>query len=175
MQKGVVRKRSGGNVSEYGRQLQEKQELKRQYNLRERQFSRYIRESLEKRAQTVPSAERLIRVLEKRLDNAVYRMGLAKTRNQARQMVSHGHFQVNGKNLDIPSYQVKKGDVISIHPSSVKSNLFTTALLELKKYEAPSWIQLNKEKLEATITGEPVLDEVSPTVEIPLIFEYYSR
>ena len=174
MQKGVMRKRRPKPLSEYGRQLQEKQDLKGQYNLREKQFKRYVKEVLGKRAHG-DSPELFLQKLERRLDNVVYRAGFAPTRKQSRQMVSHGHFLVNGKKVDIPSYSVKQGDVISVRPASLERTLFKNILLGLKKYEAPSWILLNKEKPEIVIRQFPSLAEIAPSVEISLIFEFYSR
>lgn len=175
MQKGVVRKRPRKQQSEYGRQLQEKQELKAQYNLREKQFKKYITGALLRKEQGSDSPEQLMRALEKRLDSVVFRMGMAQTRKQARQMVSHGHFLVNGKKVDIPSYTLSIGEVIGVRESSKKGTLFTHIALALKKYTPPSWIQLDKEKLEAIFTQDPTVSEIAPTVEVPLIFEFYSR
>ncbi|MDP2641044.1 MAG: 30S ribosomal protein S4 [Candidatus Yanofskybacteria bacterium] len=175
MQKGVVRKRGGGKLSEYGKQLREKQELRSQYNLRERQFKRYMQEALQLATKGGTAAELFLQRLERRLDNVVYRAGFAQTRNQARQMVSHRHFLVNGKPLTIPSYQVQKGDVIQAHPSSEKTILMQNVKLALKKHEAPTWMILDPEAMSITIKGEPTLEEISPSVEISLILEYYSR
>ena len=169
-----MRKRRPKPLSEYGRQLQEKQDLKRQYNLREKQFKRYVKEALGKTAHG-DSPELFLQKLERRLDNVVYRAGFAPTRKQARQMVSHGHFLVKGKKMDVPSFQVKKGDVISVRPASLERTLFKNTLLGLKKYEAPSWILLDKEKPEITIKQFPTFAEIAPSVEISLIFEFYSR
>jgi len=167
MQKGVVRKRRPGQVSEYGKQLREKQELKEQYNLREKQFKKYVK--------AAGSPESLLKALETRLDSFVFRMGMAQTHRQAKQMVSHGHFLVNKKKITIPSYVVKMGDVVSVRPESQKKILLQHAILSLKKYEPPAWLQLDKEKVEAAMKKEPTLREVAPTVELPLIFEFYSR
>jgi small subunit ribosomal protein S4 len=174
MQKGVVRKRRSSPLSEYGKQLREKQELKDQYNLRERQFKQYVMNTLAESA-GANAAEVLMQQLEKRLDSAVYRMGVAETRKQARQMVSHGHFLVNGKKVTIPSYTIKRDDIITLRPQSAERKLFHNVKLQLKKYNSPSWLELNKEKVEAKILGVPSFEEVAPTVEIPLIFEFYSR
>jgi len=106
MQKGVVRKRRPGQISEYGRQLAEKQELKSQYNLRERQFEKYVKAALLKRQEGGASSDFLLQALESRLDSTVFRMGLAQTRKQARQLVSHGHFLVNKRPVDIPSFHL---------------------------------------------------------------------
>jgi len=174
MQKGVMRKRRPTPLSEYGRQLQEKQNLKAQYNLREKQFKRYAKEALKGGAHG-DSPELFLQKLERRLDNVMFRAGFATTRKQARQMVSHGHFLVNGRKVDIPSFEVKKGDVISPRASSMERTLFKNMLLGLKKYEAPSWLQLNKEKPEIVVQQLPSLAQVAPSVEIPLVFEFYSR
>ncbi|MDP3982322.1 MAG: 30S ribosomal protein S4 [bacterium] len=174
MQQGVVRKRRPSQASEYGKQLREKQTLKQEYNLRERQFKAYVTRSLQER-QEKSSPELLMQFLEQRLDNAIFRMGLAQSRPQARQLVSHGHVLVNGRPLDIPSYKVKINDVISLHPSSKTGKYFTEQALTLKKYEAPAWISLDKEKIEATVTGTPTLEDASPSVELSMVFEFYSR
>ena len=174
MQKGVMRKRRPKPQSEYGRQLQEKQDLKGQYNLREKQFKRYVKAALEKSGHG-DSPELFLQKLERRLDNVIYRAGFAPTRKQSRQMVSHGHFLVNDKKVDIPSFEVKKGDVISVRPAFLERTLFKNVLLGLKKYETPSWISLDKETLKINILQFPSLAEIAPTVEISLIFEFYSR
>jgi len=128
MQKGIMRKRRPAPLSEYGRQLKEKQDLKAQYNLREKQFKNYVKEVLGKRAHG-DSPELFLQKLERRLDNVVFRSGLASTRKQARQMVSHGHFLVNKRKVDVPSFEVKKGDVISLRPASLHLyRLFLQAL-----------------------------------------------
>ena len=174
MQKGVVRKRRTSPLSEYGRQLREKQELKEQYNLRERQFSQYIADTLAK-GSTGNAEELFMQALEKRLDNVVFRMGMAQTRKQGRQLVAHGHFFVNGRVVDIPSYRVKRGDVIEVRPQSAAGTLFQNVKLALKKYQSPSWIQLDKANMKGEIMGEPGLEEIAPTVQLPLVFEFYSR
>ena len=174
MQKGVVRKRRPRPLSEYGKQLREKQDLKFQYNLREKQFSNYVKAVLGKKREG-DTREAFLQELEKRLDSVVFRMGVAQTRKQARQMVSHRHFMVNGRPLNIASYQVKIGDVITPRKGSVDSILFKHAQLGLKNYEVPSWMKLDKTKMEATIVTLPTMEEIAPTVDIPLIFEFYSR
>ena len=143
MQTGVVRKRRPTPLSEYGRQLKEKQELKNQYNLREKQMKNYVKRALGK-IKHGDTPELLLQQLERRLDNVVFRAGFAPTRRQARQMVSHGHFMFNGRKVTIPSLQVKKGDVILVRPASVQRTLFKNLLLGIKKYEAPLWLSLNK-------------------------------
>ncbi|MDO8470586.1 MAG: 30S ribosomal protein S4 [bacterium] len=176
MQKGVLRKRPPSQLSEYGRQLKEKQELKKHYNLREYQLKAYVSDAFSHvQRKSANAAEIFVQSLETRLDSFVFRMGMAETRNQARQLASHGHFLVNGKRITIPSYKVKKGDVVQIRPSSLEREYFKQARLRLKKYEAPSWISLDKEKMEGTIVGLPSVAEANLGLELPIIFEYYSR
>ena len=174
MQKGVVRKRRTPPLSEYGKQLQEKQQLKAQYNLRERQFQNYVEKTLESEGGG-NAEEQLMQQLEKRLDNVVFRMGLAETRKQARQLVSHGHIQVRDKTVRVPSYQTKLHEKIRVRPNSQERLFFKNRKLALKKYETPSWLVLDKELMEAEVKGVPGLAEIGPTVQVPLIFEFYSR
>ncbi|MBI1971652.1 MAG: 30S ribosomal protein S4 [Candidatus Wildermuthbacteria bacterium] len=174
MQKGVVRKRRTSPPSEYARQLMAKQELRREYNLKERQFKRYVKEVLGRRLGK-DTSELLMEQLERRLDNAVFRMGLAETRSQARQMVGHGHIVVNGKIMDIPSHTVEEGDTVSIHPSSKQNILFKNAMLRIKKYNPPAWIELDREQGSAKIIRFPQVQDLSLNVDIPLVFEFYSR
>ena len=168
-------KRRPTPLSEYGKQLREIQKLKSWYNLRERQFKKYVKEVLAKRGKVEDLGEILIRLLEKRLDNVIFRLGFASSRAQARQLVNHAHFLVNGRSVDIPSYQVRKGDVISIKPQKMKKANFQNLKNLLKKHTPPSWLQLDVEKLEGKVIGEPTLQEAAPPAEISSIFEYYSR
>ena len=172
---GPQRKRRGGAPSEYKKSLEEKQTLKKWYGLSERQFKRYVNETLEKMGKVDDVAAELIRRLEKRLDNVIFRLGFAKSRVQARQLVSHGYFLINGKPVNIPSYQVKKGDVVALKENKKAKGVFKELLNELKRKEIPAWLDLNKDKLESETIGEPSLDEVKPPAEISLIFEFYSR
>ena len=171
-QKGKRRVRA---LSEYGKELREKQKLKNWYNLKERQFRKYVKEALEKRAKVEDASTLLIKSLESRLDNVIFRLGITPSRSQARQLISHGHFLVNGKIVNIPSYLVKKGDKIAIKESSGKKIIFQSLPVLLKKYKTPSWLELNVEKLEGKVTGKPSLEEAAPPVEISAVFEYYSR
>jgi len=171
-QKGKRRMRA---LSEYGKELREKQKLRNWYGLKERQFRKYVKGVLAKRGKVEDAGDLLIRLLESRLDNVVYRMGFASSRRQARQVITHGHFLVNGKKVNIPSFQVKKGDKISLNPGSSKKSLFQNLSTILKRHTPPSWIKLNVEKLEGEITGEATLEESAPPAEISAIFEYYSR
>jgi small subunit ribosomal protein S4 len=172
---GPQKKRRGGAPSEYKKSLEEKQTLKKQYGLSERQFKRYVKETLEKMGKVKDVSAELIGRLEKRLDNVVFRLGFAKSRVMARQLVSHGYFLINGKPVNIPSYQVKKDDSIALKEHKKAKGVFKELGNEMKRKEIPAWLTLNKEKLEAKTIGEPNLDEVKPPAEISLIFEFYSR
>jgi len=169
------RKKKKGSVSEYKKSLVEKQELKNLYGLSEKQFKKYVREALSQIRKVENVSDELIRLLEKRLDNVVFRLGFAKTRAQARQLVNHAYFLVNNKTVDIPSFQASRGDVISIKENKKKKSVFENLSDILKKAEAPSWLKLDKNNLSAEVTGEPSLAEANPPVEISLIFEFYSR
>lgn len=175
---GNIGKGRGRALSEYGKELKEKQKLKEWYGLREKQFSKYVKGVLSKahRARTAKNpAELLVKELESRLDSTVFRLGFTVNRIQARQLVSHGHFLVNGKTVDIPSFSLKKGDKISIRPNSLKKPSFEKLSANLKKYQTPSWLKLDKEKIEGEFSGVPNLEEVAPPAEISSIFEFYSR
>ena len=169
------RKRRMITLSEYGKELREKQKLKEWYNLRERQFRKYVKEVLGHRGKAEDAADLLIKILESRLDNVIFRLGLAVSRAQARELVSHKHFLVNAKPVNIPSYQSKKNDIIKVKPKSLKKAAFQNLSATLKKQKLPSWLVLNIENLEGKVTGEPSYEEVAPPVEISAIFEFYSR
>lgn len=172
---GPQRKKRSRSASEYKKSLEEKQTLKKWYGVSERQFKRYVMESLAKMGKVDNVSSELIRRLEKRLDNAVFRLGFAKSRAQARQLVSHGYFLINGRSVNIPSYEIKKDDVISLKENKKKKTIIKELSVLLKKHEAPSWLHLNKEKVEARTSGDPDMEEVKPPAEISLIFEFYSR
>jgi len=172
---GQKRKRRARALSEYGKELREKQKLKSWYNLGERQFRKYVKEILSQKQKREDAATLLIRKLENRLDNVIFRLGLAPSRAKARQLISHRHFSVNGKIVNIPSFEVKKGDKITISPKSEKKTVFQNLPTLLKKYKSPSWLKLNVEKLKGEVTGLPSLEEAAPPAEISLIFEYYSK
>jgi len=169
------RKKRRGTASEYKKSLQEKQTLKRLYGLSERQFKRYVKEALEKIQRVENVSDELVKRLEKRLDNVVFRLGLAKTRRQSRQLVSHAYFLINNKPVNIPSFQVKKGDVILIKETKKKKVVFKDLKDALKKIEIPAWLNIDKENLQSKVIGEPSLAQVNLPVEISLIFEFYSR
>lgn len=163
------------NQSEFGAQLREKQKLKFSYNIREAQFRNYVREA-EKRSGD--SAENLVSLLESRLDNVVYRLGLLPSRSQARQAVSHGHFMVNGRKVTVPSFRVRKGDKISIREQSLGKGIFRDLEIYLKKYNPPNWLSLNKENKSGEVLRSPNLSEdqsLASNMNLKAIIEFYSR
>lgn len=172
---GPKKKRAASSLSEYGRQLIEKQKLRFLYNIKEKQFKIYVKKILAKRGRIEDAPTALIQMLERRLDNVVFRLGLAVSRQQARQLVNHGHIMVNNRKVNIPSYQVKIGDEISIQPQSTNKAVFKDIRLKIAKYNPPSWLQFNKEELKAKVVSYPSLEEAAPPVEISSVFEFYSR
>jgi small subunit ribosomal protein S4 len=159
--------------SQYSLQLREKQKVKRLYGLLERQFSNLMKEATRRQGQ---SGQNLLRLLEQRADNAVYRSGLAPSRRAARQLVTHGHFMLNGRRFDIPSISLKNGDILNLRDKSKKSEYFknidevSPALGEL-----PGWIKVDRKKFEIKIVGEPSREEAEPDIQEQLIVEFYSR
>lgn len=172
---GMKRKRTRRRISEYGKELFEKQKMKEWYGISERQFKNYIKNILKKRGKIEDTALELVKKLEKRLDNVVFRIGLASSRAGARQLVSHNHFLVNGKPVNIPSYEVKKGDVISLREQKKGKPFFKKISLTLKKVQPPSWLKIDKEKIIGEVVGEPSIEDSGIPAEIPSIFEFYSR
>jgi small subunit ribosomal protein S4 len=162
-------------ISDYAKELLEKQKLKIWYNLKEKQFKKYVKQVLEKRGQVEDAQSLLIEKLETRLDNVVYRLGFASSRAQARQMVNHGHLLINGKKVNIPSFQLRKGDKISFRDSSKKKPFFGQIQANLKNHRPPSWLKLDLKKMEAEVVSSPSFDEAMPPVEISTVFEFYSR
>ena len=158
--------------SEYAKQFLEKQKIRFTYGLTERQLRNYIREVL---GSDRPGAEHLFELVESRLDNAVYRMGLAQTRRAARQLVSHGHILINGKRVTIPSYRVSPSKLIAIRPGSRATPLFKDLSEKLKDYTAPSWLSFDLDKGEGKVTGGPKLQGTALHYEIGPVLEFYSR
>ena len=163
------------NVSEYGKELKEKQKLKNWYNLEEKQFRKYVKETLKARARVADAGTALVKTLESRFDNVIFRLGFAPSRKAARQMVSHGHFTVDDKSINIPSYLVRKNDQIKVKPASIKKPIFQKLLPVLKKYNPPSWLKLDLQKMEAKVLDSPNIEEAVPPAEITTIFEFYSK
>jgi small subunit ribosomal protein S4 len=172
---GLPGKRRKSPPSEYKKELIEKQKLKYWYGLSERQLKKYVKEVLEKRGKVEDVSTLLIQNLEKRLDNVVYRLGFAVSRDQARQLVSHKFFLVNGKPVNIPSFSLKVGDTISLKPQKLKKAIFKDLKERLKKHQVPSWLSLDPEKFEGKVISEPKVEEVAPPVEVSAVFEFYSR
>lgn len=159
---------------DYATRLREKQKVKRMYGMLEKQFRRYVREA--ERLAGV-SGENLVRLLESRLDNAIYRAGLAPSRQGARQLVTHAHLQLNGKKVNIPSIILRPGDEITVRPSSQKNAYFTKwqADTNVATLSAPSWLSLDAKKLTIKVTSQPLRQEVSEEIAEQLIIEFYSR
>ena len=134
-----------------------------------------MKEILEKRGKVEDASLLLMKKLAVRLDNVVFRMGFAPSRKQAKQMVSHNHFLVNGRKVNVPSYETKVGDVVGLAPSSHKKALFKNLGEYFKRYKTPVWIEFNAEKLEGKIISDPTSEELAPPAEILSIFEFYSR
>jgi small subunit ribosomal protein S4 len=161
-------------LTNYGSQLAEKQKAKRTYGLMEKQFRAYFDKALKRTGNT---GEILFALLENRLDNTIYRMGLASSRAKARQLITHGHFTIKGKKLDIPSYQVKIGDVVGIKEKSKKSPAFLdiAKTLENKKDTIVSWVNMDIKTLEGKVTSQPVLKDVEMNIKWQMIVEFYSK
>ena len=157
--------------SEYGLQLREKQKAKRAYGVMETQFHRYFETAERQKGIT---GENLLILLERRLDNVVYRMGFGDSRAQARQIVRHGHILVNGKKVNIPSYLVEANDVITVREKSAEQNHFK-ALREGSNRVIPKWLSVDFENLKATVTAMPAREDVDLSVQEHLIVELYSR
>lgn len=158
-------------LSEYGKQLVEKQKIRFSYGITERQLSNYVKKaSFIKGAGT---AEKFYEYLESRLDNVVYKMGLASSRRGARQMVSHGHFIVNDKKVTIPSFEVKSGDVVKIREGSKVKKIFDNLVDKLKDYKAPSWISFDVAKMEGKVLDKPKNTE--SFLDFNTVLEFYSR
>jgi small subunit ribosomal protein S4 len=159
-------------LSEYGMQLREKQKVRRIYGLMEKQFRRYFKLA-EKMAGV--TGENFLQILERRLDNVVFRMGFATSRNEARQFVLHGHILVNGKKLNIPSYLVNDGDVISVKESSCKSKRFKEIFEFNAEITHPEWLSVNLDHAEGKVLSLPKREAIDYPVKEHLIVEYYSR
>lgn len=163
---------SGARTSDYGNQLREKQKLKRMYGILERQFRRYFAEADRRKGN---SGENLIKLLESRLDNVVYRMGYGSTRAEARQLVSHKAISVNGLVVNIPSYAVKAGDVVAVREKSKKQLRIVDALRLAEQNGIPQWLSVDTQKLEGTFKQVPDRSDVAQDVNESMIVELYSR
>jgi small subunit ribosomal protein S4 len=164
--------RRSGKISDYQLQLREKQKVKRIYGALEGQFRRYYYQAEREKGIT---GTNLLIILECRLDNIVYRMGFASSRRQARQLVRHNHFFVNNKKVNIPSYQVKPGDVIEVREGSRKVKNILDAMETVIRRGVPSWISLEKEKFRGTLTAVPSREDLTMPIQEQLIIELYSK
>lgn len=158
--------------SDYGAQLREKQKVKRIYGILERQFRGYFEMAENMKGVT---GENLLQLLERRLDNMVYRMGFANSRTQGRQLVKHGHFMVNGKAVNIPSYLLKSGDTISLKERSKKSKQIKESLEAVERRLVPEWLLLEKDKFQARVQSIPTREQITMPIQEQLIVELYSK
>jgi small subunit ribosomal protein S4 len=168
-QHGQGRKR---RPSDYGQQLREKQKVKRMYGLLEKQFRGYYYKATSMRGIT---GENLLQLLERRLDNVAMRCGFSSSHAEARQLVRHGHFTVNGKRIDIPSYQVRVGDVIEVREKSRKVQRIADALANVDRVPSPTWIELSRDAFRGEIKALPARSDISAEIDEQLIVELYSK
>jgi len=158
--------------SEYGVQLREKQKVKRMYGLLERQFELYYARAAAKKGKT---GENLLQALELRMDNVVFRSGFADTRTEARQLVRHGHFNVNGRRVNMPSFALKTGDVIEVREKSRKVVRLTEALEAVDRRGVPPWLEVDKKAFKATLKASPAREDLTMPINEQLIVELYSK
>lgn len=159
-------------LTDYGRELRDKQAAKRLYGLGEKQFANYVKKAMKKRENT---NELLVRYLESRLDNVIYRLGFVGSRAAARQFVGHGFVYVNGEKVNIPSYQVRAKDIITANPVKTNKKILNEVRERIKSKDVPDWVHLDKDKLEAKIIEAPRLGEKEKTFNVQTVVEFYSR
>lgn len=158
--------------SDYGLQLREKQKVRRIYGVLEAQFRKTVKAAERMRG---VKGENLMALLERRLDNVLYRTGFATSRSEARQLVRHGHFTVNGRKVNVPSYRLRKGDVVGLTARGKKTDRISIALESLEARTIASWLEIDKEKLQGTVVADPVREEITLPIHEQLIIELYSR
>ena len=158
--------------SEYAMQLREKQKAKFIYGVLEKQFRGYFKRAKSMEGQT---GENLMTILETRLDNVVFRLGFARTRKEARQMVTHGHICVNGRRVDIPSFRVRPGDLISVAPKAKEMLVIKSALISNERVQVPAWLEVDIEKLQGSVLSLPQRDQIDLDIREQLIVELYSK
>jgi small subunit ribosomal protein S4 len=168
-QHGKTRKQK---MAGYGVQLREKQKVKRIYGVLEDQFRRYFEQAERTRGIT---GETLLQLLERRLDNIIYRLGLATSRAQARQLVRHGHFLINGRKVDVPSYSLKAGDVVTVRGTSAQNATIQHAIEEVKGRGIPEWLSFDSGQLAGRVTSLPTREQINLPVQEQLIVELYSK
>jgi small subunit ribosomal protein S4 len=159
-------------VSDRGLQLREKQKARSTYGLLERQFRRYYREAVRRKGIT---GENLLRILEMRLDNVVYRLGFANSRNQARQLVLHGHISINGRKADIPSHVIKVNDIIGWTARGAESAIFQVIKEQVAERALPSWLSLDGEQMTGRVLSPPTMEDIGAKFDPATVVEYYSR
>lgn len=164
--------RRRGKPSDYGIQLREKQKVKRMYGLSEKQFHLFFKRA---DAQKGITGANLLSLLERRMDNVVYRLGFTNSRNQGRHFVRHNHFTVNGKRVNIPSYMTKPGDVIEVNEKSRKVQMIADALDAVVRRGVPPWLELEKDKFKGTVRGLPEREDLTMPIQEQLIVELYSK
>ena len=158
--------------SEYGMQLREKQKAKFIYGVLEKQFRSYY-----ERAKSMPgvTGENLMQILESRIDNVIFRLGFARTRKEARQIVTHGHITVNGHRVDVPSLRVRPGDVVAVHEKPKDLLVIKSALVSNERFEVPAWLEVDIEKLQGNVLALPTRDQIDLDIREQLIIELYSK
>ena len=159
-------------LSEYGEQLREKQKIRRTYGVLEKQFRRIVNESLKSKGQT---GETILKLLELRADNVVYRSGLASSRRASRQLVTHGHFALNGKKMNIPSARLKAGDEFQVSEKAKSNSYFKSLLAEPTAGSPPKWLKVDKKSLKITVVSAPLREDVTEEFNEQAVVEYYSR
>lgn len=169
---GMHGQRRGKKLSDYGMQLREKQRLRRQYGMQEKQFRRFFRKALKKRGVT---GETLLQMLETRLDNVIYRLGFAPSRRAARLMVTHGHVRVNGRNADIPSMILRPGMTVQVKENNRSREMGTRSRELCGSREIPAWIAFDEKNFSGQIIRLPTRDEIAPVVNEQLVVELYSK
>lgn len=169
---GERHKKSSAKYSDYGRELRQKQKAKRIYGVFEKQFKRYFKNAERQKGIT---GENLLRILETRLDNVVYRLGFASSRNEARQLVSHNHFFVNGRRVNIPSYLVKAGDVIQVRERSQQMERIQRALELAQQRGVAEWLSLDPDRKQGVVNAIPTREQIPTTIQEQLIVELYSK
>ena len=168
-QHGANRRRK---LSEYGTQLREKQKAKYTYGVLERQFRNLFKKASSNKGVT---GEVLLQLLESRLDNVVFRLGFAKTRKEARQIVTHGHIQVNGRRVDIPSFRVRPGDLVAVTPKAKELLVIKSALVSNEGVQVPAWLEVDIEKLQGSVLALPEREQIDLDINEQLIVELYSK
>lgn len=158
--------------SEYAMQLREKQKAKFIYGVLEKQFRGYFKRAKSMQGQT---GENLMTILETRLDNVVFRLGFARTRKEARQMVTHGHICVNGRRVDIPSFRVRAGELVSVAPKAKELLVVKSALVSNERVQVPAWLEIDIEKLQGSVLSLPTHDQIDLDINEQLIVELYSK